>query len=103
LFEQRFLLCCPPFSIWEGYNIFNSSVYVKGFSSWKEYQNLTVAFWSSLLRIVFLPALAMATIALFQFHSMNQSLLMLIYAMSVAVSLSVLSERYDFKRETIAS
>jgi len=69
----------------------------------KKYVNLTVAFGLSLLRIVFLPAVALATLALFKLPTMNQSLLVLMHAMPVAVSLSVLSERYDFHRETVAS
>jgi len=69
----------------------------------KRYQNLTTAFALSLLRIVFLPTVALASLALFQLPSMNQSVLVLMHAMPVAVSLSVLSERYDFNRETVAS
>ena len=69
----------------------------------KKYANLTVAFGLSLLRIVFLPAVALASLALFQLPTVDQSLLVLMHAMPVAVSLSVLSERYDFNRETIAS
>ena len=69
----------------------------------KKYQNLTVAFGLSLLRIVFLPAVALATLTLFQLPFMNQSMLVLMHAMPVAVSLSVLSERYEFHRETVAS
>ena len=69
----------------------------------KKYANLTVAFGLSFLRIVFLPAVALATLALFKLPTMDQSLLVLMHAMPVAVSLSVLSERYDFYKETIAS
>jgi len=69
----------------------------------KKYENLTVAFGLSLLRIVFLPVVALATLALFKLQTMDQSLLVLMHAMPIAVSLSVLSERYDFHRETVAS
>jgi predicted permease len=69
----------------------------------KKYQNLTVALGLSLLRIVFLPAVAFVTLALFSLPSMDESVVVLMNAMPVAVSLSVLSERYDFYRETIAS
>jgi len=69
----------------------------------KKYENLTVAFGLSLLRIVFLPVVALATLALFKLPTTDQSLLVLMHAMPVAVSLSVLSERYDFHRETVAS
>jgi predicted permease len=69
----------------------------------KNYTNLATAFGLSLLRIVFLPVIALAMFSLFRLPSMDQSLLVLMHAMPVAVSLSVLSERYDFHRETIAS
>jgi predicted permease len=69
----------------------------------KKYVNLTAAFGLSLLRIMLLPVLALVTLTLFQLPSMDQSVLVLMHAMPVAVSLSVLSERYDFNRETIAS
>ena len=69
----------------------------------KKYTNLTAAFGLSLLRIIFLPVLALVTLTLFQLPSMDQSVLVLMHAMPVAVSLSVLSERYDFNRETVAS
>ncbi len=69
----------------------------------KKYQNLTVAFGLSLLRIIFLPVVALATLTLFRLPSTDASLLVLMHAMPVAISLSVLSERYDFHRETVAS
>jgi len=69
----------------------------------KKYQNLTVAFALSLLRIIFLPVVALATLTLFRLPSIDSSVLVLMHAMPVAVSLSVLSERYDFHRETVAS
>ncbi len=69
----------------------------------KRYANLTVAFGLSLLRIVFLPAIALTTLIMFKLPTMEQSVLVLMHAMPVAVSLSVLSQRYDFYKETIAS
>lgn len=69
----------------------------------KKYQNLTAAFGLSLLRIIFLPVVALATLTMFRLPAMDQSILVLMHAMPVAVSLSVLSERYDFHRETVAS
>jgi len=69
----------------------------------KKYANLTKAFGLSLLRIFFLPTLALATLLLFNLPSMERSVLVLMHGMPVAVSLSVLSERYDFYKETIAS
>jgi malonate transporter len=69
----------------------------------KEYANLKKAFGLSLLRIVFLPTLALATLTLFHLPSMEGSVLVLMHGMPVAVSLSVLSQRYNFFKETIAS
>jgi predicted permease len=69
----------------------------------KEYINLKKAFGLSLLRIVFLPTLALATLMLFNLPSMEHSVLVLMHGMPVAVSLSVLSQRYNFYKETIAS
>jgi predicted permease len=69
----------------------------------KKYTNLTRAFCLSLLRIIFLPTLALASLALFNLPTLDKSVLVLMHAMPVAVSLSVLSERYDFNRETVAS
>jgi predicted permease len=69
----------------------------------KEYVNLKKAFGLSLLRIVFLPILSLATLTLFNLSSMEHSVLVLMHGMPVAVSLSVLSQRYNFYKETIAS
>jgi predicted permease len=69
----------------------------------KKYANLTKAFGLSLLRIIYLPTLALASLTLFNLPSMERSVLVLMHGMPVAVSLSVLSERYDFYKETIAS
>jgi predicted permease len=69
----------------------------------KKYANLKKAFGLSLLRIVFLPTLVLAILTLFNLPSMEHSVLVLMNAMPVAVSLSVLSQRYNFFKETIAS
>jgi predicted permease len=69
----------------------------------KKYANLATAFCLSLLRIIFLPTLALASLALFNLPILDKSVLVLMHAMPIAVSLSVLSERYDFNRETVAS
>jgi len=69
----------------------------------KKYANLKKAFGLSLLRIVFLPTLVLATLTMFNLPSMERSVLVLMHGMPVAVSLSVLSQRYNFYEETIAS
>ncbi len=69
----------------------------------KKYTSLSKAFGLSLLRIIFLPTIALLTLMLFNLPSMSRSVLVLMHGMPIAVSLSVLSERYDFYKETIAS
>jgi hypothetical protein len=69
----------------------------------KEYANLKKAFGLSLLRIVFLPIIALAFLTLFNLPTMEHLVLVLMHGMPVAVSLSVLSQRYNFYKETIAS
>jgi predicted permease len=69
----------------------------------KKYSNLGKAFGLSLLRIIFLPTLAFVTLMLFNLPFLSSSLLVLMHAMPVAVALSVLSERYDFYKDTMAS
>lgn len=69
----------------------------------KKYAKLGKAFGLSLLRIIFLPTLAFITLMLFNLPTMSKLVLILMHGMPVAVSLSVLSERYDFYKETIAS
>ncbi len=69
----------------------------------KKYTSLAKASGLSLLRIIFLPTLAFLTLMLFNLPTMSRSVLVLMHGMPVAVSLSVLSERYDFYKETIAS
>ena len=69
----------------------------------KKYVNLKKAFGLSLLRIIFLPTLVLAILTLFNLPSMEHSVLVLMHGMPVAVSLSVLSQRYNFYKETIAS
>ena len=69
----------------------------------KKYANWTKAFGLSLLRIIFLPTLVLITLTLFNLPTVEKSLLILMHGMPVAVSLSVMSEQYDFYKETIAS
>ncbi len=69
----------------------------------KKYVNLKKAFGLSLLRIILLPTLVLATLTLFNLPSMENWVLVLMHGMPVAVSLSVLSQRYNFYKETIAS
>jgi predicted permease len=69
----------------------------------RKYANIIGAFKLSLLRIVFLPIVALLTIRLFHLPDVERSILILMHSMPVAVSMIILSERYDFYKETIAS
>lgn len=53
--------------------------------------------------MVFLPVIAFLTTLIFSLSSIESSVLTLMHAMPVAVSMIVLSERYNFYKETIAS
>ena len=69
----------------------------------RKYTNIVEAFELSLLRIVFLPIVAFLATMLFNLPSVERSVLVLMHGMPVALSMIVLSERYDFYKETIAS
>ena len=79
--------------------IFMLGVFLYG----RKYTNLVTAFKLSLLRIVFLPVVALLTTMLLNLHDVERSTLILMHGMPVAISMIVLSERYDFYKETIAS
>jgi len=55
------------------------------------------------MRILLLPLLALAVAQLLGIHGIQRSVLVLMHAMPSAVSLIVLSERYEFHPELIAS
>jgi len=69
----------------------------------RKYTNITQAFKLSLLRIIYLPVIALLTTRLFGIVNLESSALILMHGMPVAISMIVLSERYDFYKETIAS
>jgi len=69
----------------------------------RRYTNIITALKLSLLRIVFLPIVAFLTTILFNLPDVERSTLILMHGMPVAISMIVLSERYDFYKETIAS
>lgn len=69
----------------------------------RKYTNITRAFELSLLRIISLPILALLTTLVFNLPNLERATLVLMHAMPVAISMIVLSERYDFHKETIAS
>lgn len=70
----------------------------------RSYGNLKTAFGLSLLRIVFLPLVAIISLKfVFVVPSFESTIIVLMHGMPIAVSSIVLSERYDFFKETIAS
>ncbi len=79
--------------------IFMLGVFLYG----RKYTNLATAFKLSLLRMVFLPVVALLTTTLLNLHDVERSTLILMHGMPVAISMIVLSERYNFYKETIAS
>jgi len=69
----------------------------------RKYTNIAKAFELSLLRIVFLPVVAIFVTLLFNLPNLEKVTAVLMHAMPVAISMIVLSERYNFYKETIAS
>lgn len=69
----------------------------------RKYTNIWKAFKLSLLRTVFLPTLALLTTTFFYLPNVERSTLILMHGMPIAISMIVLSERYDFHKETFAS
>jgi predicted permease len=79
--------------------IFMLGVFLYG----RKYTNIGEALKLSMLRIVFLPLVAFLTTTLFNLSALERSTLILMHCMPVAISLIILSERYNFQKETIAS
>jgi len=79
--------------------IFMLGVFLYG----RKYTNIGKALKLSLLRIVFLPLVAFLTMTLFDLSTLERSTLTLMHCMPVAISMIILSERYNFHKETIAS
>jgi hypothetical protein len=73
------------------------------FLSGRKYTNLVRAFQLALLRMLLLPVVALLITMFFDLPSVERSALVLMHGMPVAISMIILSERYDFYKETIAS
>lgn len=69
----------------------------------REYKRVFYALRLSALKAVFLPAIALFTVEFFKLGEPHRSIIVLMHAMPVALSMIVLSERYDFSKETFAS
>lgn len=79
--------------------IFMLGVFLYG----RTYKNIPEAFGLSLFRIILLPLIAILSVSLFGIKGMQAQVIVLMSAMPVAISSIVLSERYDFYKETVAS
>jgi len=79
--------------------IFMLGVFLYG----RKYTNMAKALELSLLRIVFLPLIAVFVSMLLDVKNIARATLVVMHAVPVAISMIVLSERYDFYKETIAS
>ncbi len=79
--------------------IFMLGVFLYG----RKYTNISNALKLSMLRIIFLPIVAFLTTMLFDLPTFERSALILMHGMPVAISMIILSERYSFYKETIAS
>ena len=80
--------------------IFMLGVFLYG----RRYAELGTAFKLSTLRMIFLPTVALLIAKfVFKLPGMEQSVLVLMHNMPLAISMIILSQRYDFYKETIAS
>ncbi len=79
--------------------IFMLGVFLYG----RKYTNFGKALKLCLLRMLFLPIIAFLTTTAFGLPVVERSTLVLMHSMPVAISMIVLSERYNFHKETIAS
>lgn len=79
--------------------IFMLGVFLYG----RKYTNIALALGLSFLRILFLPLIALLTTNFFRMASVERSTLVLMHGTPIAISMIVLSERYNFFKETIAS
>lgn len=79
--------------------IFMLGVFLYG----RKYTNLSKALKLALLRIAFLPSVALFITTAFNLSYLETATLVLMHGMPVAISMIVLSERYSFYEETVAS
>jgi len=79
--------------------LFMLGVFIYG----RRYTRLGDAFKLSLLRMLFLPVVAFLATRLIGIAGIEGSVLVLMHGTPIAISMIILSERYDFFKETIAS
>jgi predicted permease len=69
----------------------------------RTYRNMVTAAGLSLLRMALLPIIALGIAHLMGLPGLQKTTVVLMHSMPIAISMIVLSERYDFQKETIAS
>lgn len=69
----------------------------------RKYSNLSKAFKLSLLRIVFLPTITLLTMMLVNLQDLERTTIILMHGTPIAIAAIILSERYAFHKETVAS
>ncbi len=79
--------------------IFMLGVFLYG----RKYTNIALAFGLSLLRVLFLPTIALLTTTFFRMVGVEKYTLVLMHGTPIAISMIVLSERYNFFKETVPS
>ena len=80
------------------------AIFMLGIFLWgREYKNLFKAGLLSLFRMILMPAVALLVVGLFNLHDVEAKMIVLMHAMPLAISMIVLSNRYGFEEETIAS
>ena len=79
--------------------IFMLGVFLYG----RRYTNITKALTLSLLRIMILPIIALLITKMFNLPNIERTILVLMHSVPVAISMIILSERYEFYTDIIAS
>jgi len=79
--------------------IFMLGVFLYG----RRYTNITKALTLSLLRIIILPVVALLITKMFNLATIERTILVLMHSVPVAISMIILSERYGFFKDIIAS
>jgi malonate transporter len=69
----------------------------------RKYSNIFYAFKLSMLRIIVLPIVALLIATQFNISGVPLAILIIMHSVPVAVSMIVLSERYNFYKEVVAS
>jgi malonate transporter and related proteins len=80
------------------------SLFMLGLSLYgRRYVNIPKAFILSIVRAIIMPGAALVSMSYFGISGIHATISVLMAAMPIAVSMMVLSERYDFYKETTAS